>query len=160
MRNITATPDSVLAYHKLHSRFTADIYNEINTLDHLSIQEYDTFADLLLSECSDYSQWGEVLIPLIDAGSLYCGEDLRQLRDVHWWHRGMLKKSARKEDCYLVFWFVSFVWLNETNQMNQINKTNQINQMDQTDRACLRHADHQSSRMQKSFPEPARAGVY
>jgi len=71
----------------------------------------------------------------------------------------MLKKSARKDDCYLVF-FVSFVWLNESNQMNQINKTNQINQMDQTDRACLRHADHQSSRMQKSFPEPARAGVY
>jgi hypothetical protein len=114
MRNITAAPDSVLAYHKLLSRFTADIHNEINTLDHLSIQEYDTTADLLLSECSEYSRWGEVLIPLIDAGSSYCGEDLRQQRDVHWWHRGMLKKSASEEDYYLVF-LVCLVCLVERN---------------------------------------------
>jgi hypothetical protein len=114
MRSITVAPDSVLAYHKLLSRFTVDIYNKINTLDHLSIQEFDTFADSLLSECSDYSRWGEVLIPLIDAGSSYCVEDLRQQRDVHWWHRGMLKKFARKEDCYLVF-LVCLVCLVERN---------------------------------------------
>jgi hypothetical protein len=114
MRNITAAPDNVIAYHKLLSRFTADIYNEINTLAHLSIQEYDTFADLLLSECSDYSQWGEVLIPPIDTGSSYCGEDLRQQRDVRWWHRGMLKKSAREEDCNLVY-LICLVCLIERN---------------------------------------------
>jgi hypothetical protein len=33
-------------------------------------------------------------------------------------HTSMLKKT--------VIWFISFVWLSETNQINQINKTNQI----------------------------------
>jgi hypothetical protein len=103
MRNITAAPNGVLAYHKLLSRFTVDIFNKINLLDHLSTQDFDTSADLLLSECSDYSQCGRALIPLVDAGSSYCGEDLRQQRVVHWWHRGMLKKSAREEDYYLVY---------------------------------------------------------
>jgi hypothetical protein len=41
-----------------------------------------------------------------------------------------------------VIWFVSFVWLNETNQMNRIN---QINKTNQIDLACPTCAGHLSS---------------
>jgi hypothetical protein len=58
----------VLAYHKLLSRFTVDMCNKINRLDHFSTQEFDIFADLLLSECADYSWCGRALILLVDAG--------------------------------------------------------------------------------------------
>jgi hypothetical protein len=39
------------------------------------------------------------------------------------------KGRPAAEDRYLVFWFVSIVWLNKTNKMN---KTNQIDQMNKT----------------------------
>jgi hypothetical protein len=68
MRNITAAPDNVLAYHKLFPRFTVYICYKINILDHLTAQEFDAFADLLLSECSGYFRSGRTLIPLVDAG--------------------------------------------------------------------------------------------
>jgi len=42
--------------------------NKINILDHLSTQEFDTFADLLSSERPDYFRWGRAQIPLVDAG--------------------------------------------------------------------------------------------
>jgi hypothetical protein len=74
MRNITAAPDDVLAYHKLLPRFTVDMCNKINRLDHFSTQEFDTYADLLLSECADYSWCGRALIPLVDAGLSYAGK--------------------------------------------------------------------------------------
>jgi hypothetical protein len=53
MRNITAAPDSLLAYHKLLPRFTTDILSKINILYRFSAQEFGAFTGLLLSEYPD-----------------------------------------------------------------------------------------------------------
>jgi hypothetical protein len=100
MRNITITaaPASLLAYHKLFLRFTADIGIKINGLDYFLSQGFGDITGLLLSKYPDYSGDVPVSIPLVNAGFSCEREDLRRRmvrartrnqchpkQDVHWW---------------------------------------------------------------------------
>src|SRR5512141_266949 len=53
IRNISATPDSELAYHKLLSRFMANSPFKVNELYYYSVQESGISPVFPLSECPD-----------------------------------------------------------------------------------------------------------
>src|SRR5204863_7254648 len=105
-------------------------------------------AGLPLSECSDDSRRGRVLIPLVDGGFSYCGEDLRRLSA----HEIRSSKFEVRGSRF------------------EVPKTlnPRVSLVPQVSPACpagmfsssLTCANDRSFHKQKSFPEPARAGVY